>query len=637
MTRAFRIAVVLTGLVLAASVGFLALRRIPRGGLPASAPSPSSGPLWTPVATAPQVRYEVAVALVRSKVFIFGGFFNEKAQATARIDVFDPATRSWTRPHDMPVAFTHANAALLGDTIWFAGGFEGDSPGAATSRVWRYDPLRDGWSEGPPLPEPRASGALVTLAGALHYFGGWKADRKTDAGDHWVLDPGQAAWRRAAPLPTPRGHLAGVVLGGRIYAVGGCQGHDPVPVDVDVVERYDPAADRWEPVAPLPLPRSHIEPGTFVRQNRIVVVGGRSRPTGRPTLADVSEYDPATDRWTALPSLPEPLLAPVALALGDSLLAGLGASAVSTPTNATFWMGTPWTGWAEGEPLPAPLGNVVGAILHERLYLVGDRDPATLVLDLTSGRWLPGGLFAERPGVRGTPTAEVVNGSLYLLGGYFGDRKLVQQYDPVTNRWRLGPALPFAAASAASAVIAGRLYLAGGIADDGTPGQAAVLDSAAGHWRAVAPLPVPLTRAASGTDGTRLYLFGGVRAPRGPADSLPAATDAVQIYDPSRDHWVVSGAEPGAPAPVPAPRTNVAKAVFYRGEFYLIGGQTRQDGGVTGRVDIYNPSTNTWRSGAALPTPRQGIFPLLRGDRIYLAGGRLPGGEASARLEVYVP
>ena len=70
----------------------------------------------------------------------------------------------------------------------------------------------------------------------------------------------------------------------------------------------------------------------------------------------------------------------------------------------------------------------------------------------------------------------------------------------------------------------------------------------------------------------------------------------------------------------------MGKAVFYNGEIYVIGGETSTGSGATAdkvynRVDIYNVATNTWRLGAPMPTARHGIFPVLSGTSIFVAGG----------------
>jgi N-acetylneuraminic acid mutarotase len=284
--------------------------------------------VFEPAPPAPVARVEGPSAVVGGRLHVFGGFthYDGTLRATRRIDVFDPAMKTWSQNADMPTATTHRAPAVDGTTVWFAGGFEGDHPGPTVDSVWRYDAAADRWQPGPPLPAPRAAGALVRLDRTLHYVGGFGADRRDTFGDHWTLElDGGAAWEPRASLPCPRGHLAGLVVDGRLHALGGQRGHRGAHPDLDCHHAYLPAEDRWIERAPLPSPRSHFEPGALVQNGRIVIVGGRSNATDRRTLDAVSVYDPATDRWSEAPALPVALLAPVAAVLDGSLFVTMGS------------------------------------------------------------------------------------------------------------------------------------------------------------------------------------------------------------------------------------------------------------------------------------------------------------------------
>ena len=86
----------------------------------------------------------------------------------------------------------------------------------------------------------------------------------------------------------------------------------------------------------------------------------------------------------------------------------------------------------------------------------------------------------------------------------------------------------------------------------------------------------------------------------------------------------------------------MGKAVYYNGDFYVMGGETANGAGATAngvynRVDIYNVASNTWRLGTPMPTARHGIFPVLYGNRIYVAdGGIINSVSITSLLEIYV-
>jgi N-acetylneuraminic acid mutarotase len=584
---------------------------------------------WRTLALLPVPRFEGNTAAVNNQLYVIGGYYNASIQATTEVDRYDPATNTWTVLSDMPVPITHAGVAVDGQTIYLAGGFVDDYPGPGTKRVLKYDVSTDTWDDAPPLPEARAAGALVRLDRTLHFFGGQDANRQTDKADHWVLDlDGGTSWTSAAALPNPRDHLGYTDLGGKAYAVGG-QHIDETSTNQDEVDAYDPATDTWTAVASLPVPTGHIHTSTFVGNGRIVVAGGQTN--GGRYLADVKEYDPDTNTWVALPSLPEPRQAGDAQQIRGQIYYTGGRSTAGVPTTTTWGAGLANT-WETGASMPVELGEVAGGVIGHTLYEVGEGSSATLAYDLSTNTWSSAGL-AIRPYVGNHHAAEVFNGKLYLLGGLSsGSEGKVQIYDPITNTWTLGAAMPFAAGSSASAVINGEIYLAGGIIGSTTTNQVAKYNPTTDTWTTLASMPQGRNHAASATDGQRFYVFGGRVGPNVVANGF----DTVQIYDPDTDTWTSSESDPGV-APLPQARGGMGKAVFYNGEFYILGGETLDgslatSANVYNRVDIYNPLTNTWRLGPVMPTARHGIFPVLHAGRIYIAGGGIQAAGSQSRV-----
>ena len=156
-------------------------------------------------------------------------------------------------------------------------------------------------------------------------------------------------------------------------------------------------------------------------------------------------------------------------------------------------------------------------------------------------------------------------------------------------------------------------------------------------WTELAPMPAGRNHAAGASDGRRLFVFGGRGPGSGDSNTVADGFDTVQIYDSYRDLWITSAAPASGVRPLPRARGGMGKAVYFKGNFYVFGGETRTGAGATpvgvySRVDVYNPTTNTWRLAAPLPTARHGIFPLLYAGRAYVAGGGVKAGSSSSAL-----
>ncbi len=317
--------------------------------LPARGEEPAAlaGLNWKMGAASPFARCESPTIVVNSKLYLFGGFTSDLA-ASHELDVYDPAADTWTRLKPMPTEVTHLNPVRDGNTIWLAGGFKGKHPGPVTDEVWKYDIAADSWTAGPPLPEKRGGGGLAVLGRTLHFFGGYKPDRNSDSADHWTLSlDGGTSWERAADLPDVRGHVAAEVLDGKVYALGGAYGHDVKQVDVKSCEAYDPATKKWTAIASLPEGRSHFESSTIVRDGKILIVGGRCNSIAPPkdVKNDLLEYDPKTNAWTTVASMPQSLMAPSAAIVGDRIVVTSGGLNNPRPLEAA----TRVAGWPTGK------------------------------------------------------------------------------------------------------------------------------------------------------------------------------------------------------------------------------------------------------------------------------------------------
>jgi N-acetylneuraminic acid mutarotase len=197
--------------------------------------------------------------------------------------------------------------------------------------------------------------------------------------------------------------------------------------------------------------------------------------------------------------------------------------------------------------------------------------------------------------------------------------------------------MPFATGSSSSAVIGGSIYVAGGIVGSSTTNRLARYTPATNSWSELAPMPQGRNHAASATDGTKFFVFGGRGPGSGDSNMVANGFNTVQIYNPATNTWVSSASAGSTIAPLPQARGGMGKAVFVNGEFFVIGGETATGAGATSnkvynRVDIYNPSTNTWRLGPAMPTARHGIFPLLQSNKIYVAAGGVVAGASSSKI-----
>ena len=297
---------------------------------------------WEKLPDMPVEKWEPGTVVLDGKLFLFGGY-TEGVTSSKLSHVFDPRERCWSRLQDLPSAITHMNMVLDGRTVWFAGGYKDGYKGHTIAEVWAYDIDADRYTAAPLLPQTRGGGGLALVGRTLHYMGGVKADRDTDAPDHWVLDldawaNGAARWTTVAPMPVPRNQFSCVSLDGKIYAIGEQFHHDSEQLDQARVDIYDPDTDAWTSGPPLPKGHSHAEGGTFVHDGVIYMVGGHTTAPGetKQVDSDILALSPGGG-WATVGTLPMPLSSPAA-AIIDGKLYVAGGSPGNAVVQADMWV-----------------------------------------------------------------------------------------------------------------------------------------------------------------------------------------------------------------------------------------------------------------------------------------------------------
>ena len=290
-------------------------------GLAQMPPSP-----WKKGAPFPEPDEELYGVTVGGKLYVIGGWGEGKARGACY--EYDPESDKWTKKTSMPRPAHHAALAAYNGKIYVCGGFVAPekSPlpiGAAwqpIDDVWEYDPAADSWKALAPLPGKLGSAVAVEVFGKIHVIGGAttvegsKAPFFTFMGPcnvlntNYVFDPATDKWESRKPMAVARNHAFAAAVNNRIYVIGGRTGHGFIlaATNTDMVEEYDPANDLWSaPKERMPTARSGGGYGTDGR--RIYVAGGEvttKQLVG--AFRGIEAYEPATNSWTALPSMPMP-------------------------------------------------------------------------------------------------------------------------------------------------------------------------------------------------------------------------------------------------------------------------------------------------------------------------------------------
>ena len=142
-------------------------------------------------------------------------------------------------------------------------------------------------------------------------------------------------------------------------------------------------------------------------------------------------------------------------------------------------------------------------------------------------------------------------------------------------------------------------------------------DPATNTWTTRGPTPTDRTEPAYGVIAGKLYVAGGLAINR-------ALLDTLDVYDPATDSWTSLRRMPSA-------MEGPAAAVL-DGKLYVFGGSTASSGlplAIFNEVYIYDPAADSWSAGPPMAVPSYGAAATANGETIILAGGYTASGPTT--------
>jgi hypothetical protein len=178
--------------------------------------------------------------------------------------------------------------------------------------------------------------------------------------------------------------------------------------------------------------------------------------------------------------------------------------------------------------------------------------------------------------------------------------------EPDENGWERRAPAPSERTEVGAGVLDARIWVVGGLTEDGTSDEVAVYDPAADEWTGGPRLPEPRHHTSVAGDGERLWVVGGyTEDPRAPAD----------------DVWTVANGEWTTGPALPEPRA--AGALAWDGTRLVYAGGVGPDG-LAG--DVFALTAGRWQRIGTLGTAREHLAAASDGHgTVWFLGGRIHG------------
>uniref|UniRef100_A0A673WXT8 Kelch like family member 29 n=2 Tax=Salmo TaxID=8028 RepID=A0A673WXT8_SALTR len=256
------------------------------------------------------------------------------------VTCFNPQNSKWFPLASLPFYDREFFSVIsAGDNIYLSGGTES---GVMVADVWCYMSLLDNWNLMSRMTVPRCRHNSLVYDGKLYTIGGLGVSGNLDHVERYDTITNQ--WAMVSPLPKPVHSAAATVCGGKVYVFGGV---NEAGRSAGVLQSYVPQTNSWSFIespmidnkyAPAVTLNGHIFilGGAYARATTIydpdkgnikagpnmnhsrqfcsaVILDGKIYATGGivssegPALGNMETFDPHTNNWTLLQSLPCPL------------------------------------------------------------------------------------------------------------------------------------------------------------------------------------------------------------------------------------------------------------------------------------------------------------------------------------------
>lgn len=269
-------------------------------------------------------RSHPATVSYKGKVYVFGGG-GPNFLSLDTVEIYDPQREAWSWGSPMPTHRSGAVAAVIDDRIYVMGGGykKPDGRFKFLTTVEIYDPERDRWEKGPDMIQPHDYPGVAVSGRNIYIMGGHHPDA-TEGGPS--RDPGfafcevlnlhEGRWVEIASLPVPRFALKGVVLQGKVIATGGVAFTGKGLTEYDLIDIYDPGKDAWTRQEGFSLPWPAAAHGVCIHEGCLYLFGGYSTE-GIHTRAAC--YKPDPKEWKMLPPIDKPRAAMGVAAVDDAV------------------------------------------------------------------------------------------------------------------------------------------------------------------------------------------------------------------------------------------------------------------------------------------------------------------------------
>ena len=320
------------------------------------------------------INHSIANAVVAA---LAGRLFVAETDTTTA-EWYDPESQTWALLPPMLISPRREVVhAVLGGKLYLCGGSWVISSWQALNAAFCFDPDTISWETLPSMLVRRSGPGIASMGGNLYVCGG-HGDSEDCLHSVERFDPYAGSWEQLQPMFTRRWKPAMTVASNKLYACGGCTNDSSgnnrrsIPWPTRSVERYDAAANAWEHVHSMSMPRQNPTVATF--HGNVYICSGRlcgGEDRKATYLKSVERYSIQTNSWANMPPMSVPRWGPAIAVLGEKMYVcgGYNARALRRALKSVDIFNSETDRWEHGSPMEHVEGNVTAVLLRQRKKL----------------------------------------------------------------------------------------------------------------------------------------------------------------------------------------------------------------------------------------------------------------------------
>jgi len=279
--------------------------------------------------------------------------------------------QSWSQGATILTPRVEITASNIGDDIYVIGGL--DKSGNTLDVVEVYNVKNNSWKSVAHLPQGLNHPAAASYDGKIYVVGGFISTEWIPTNQLFIYDPIKNQWTEGNPMPTPRGALNALFVNGTLYAIGGQDNAKSLNIN----EAYDPLTNNWISKPSMPTARNHAASATV--DNKIYITGGRAGPYALTNVNANEMYDTETEKWTAVEPMPSKRSGTAAAAINNSFFVFGGEDTIKTDANNEEY-DTQDGKWISQEPMPTSRHGLAAVSVDDRIFVIGGGPKPSLSL-----------------------------------------------------------------------------------------------------------------------------------------------------------------------------------------------------------------------------------------------------------------